>query len=184
MEVGLADPLLIAERPFAAKEDFRRVVVHRQKGLADVAEDVLGTARQRLAEPRNDHFAAARRKAGNGNRRADDRHSDPCAGDSRRHQGGQLVVALDPRDREHRRDQGDQPRRTIEEQQCAIAVVRPDQTEHATVRFSVTEELFEVREYVENHKQPEKAEITDQKRGEKLPQHVAIDDPHGQLVIQ
>ncbi len=52
MEVGLADPLLVAESLFAAKEDFGRVVVHRQQRLADSAEDVLWAAGKRLAKAR------------------------------------------------------------------------------------------------------------------------------------
>ncbi len=112
------------------------------------------------------------------NRRHDHRHDDRLRRNAGGHQRRQLVVPLNPGDREHGRDHGQDGAGAIEEVDRPIGVEAAHQLQQVAVLLGVAHELVEIAEGVEDDIQPGQAAPANEEHLHELSQQVAVDDPH------
>ena len=155
------------------------MVVPGLESLVFVALEVLGVPRESFPDLGENQFSVGAGEDRHDGREGDRPAGDPPARDPGGEEGGQFVVALEPRQGEHGAGQGNDGACGIEERDQPVAVVLPEHLPQSAPVGRVRDELLHVGEGVDNERQPCQTDKHDHEGVELGAGDVAIDQHAG-----
>ena len=159
------------------------MVVPRLEGVGRLPLEVLRVAGELVPDAGQHDLPVGHCQQAHDAGKDDRRPGDPPAGHAGSEERRQLVVTLEPGEREHRAGQGDHRARRVEEGDQPVAVVGAEHPGETTGLRGVRDELLHVRESIDHERQAREADEDDQERVELGTGDVAVDE-HGRLTLR